>query len=142
MSEQPLRILMLERFKDEFPRDLLPPHEFRTFSNESDEEMAQIIAETDVLISGAYKAEWRDPSGQNPKLIHSVGAGLDAIDLEAVPPGCPVCNVYGHDKGVAEHAFLLSWPCSKTSRSSINRCAKETGRWSNPTCRKCGTGIY
>ncbi len=107
MSEQPLRILMLERFKDEFPRDLLPPHEFRTFSNESDEEMAQIIAETDVLISGAYKAEWRDPSGQNPKLIHSVGAGLDAIDLEAVPPGCPVCNVYGHDKGVAEHAFLL-----------------------------------
>jgi len=98
---------MLERFKDEFRRDLLPPHEFRTFNNESDEEMAKIIAETDVLISGAYKAAWRDPSGQHPKMIHSVGAGVDGLDLDAVPEGCPVCNVYGHDKGVAEHAFLL-----------------------------------
>ena len=66
MSDQPLRVLMLERFKDEFPLDLLPSHEFRTFNNESDEEMAKIIAETDVLISGAYKAAWRDPSGQHP----------------------------------------------------------------------------
>ncbi len=113
MSDQPLRVLMLERFKDEFPRDLLPPHEFRTFHNESDEEMAKLIAETDVLISGAYKAAWRDPSGQHPKFIHSVGAGIDGLDLEAVPEGCPVCNVYGHDKGVAEHAFLLCMALNK-----------------------------
>jgi len=107
MPEQPLRVLILERFKDEFRRDLLPPHEFRTFNKENDEEMAKLIAETDVLISGAYKAAWRDPSGQHPKMIHSVGAGVDGLDLDAVPEGCPVCNVYGHDKGVAEHAFLL-----------------------------------
>ncbi len=104
---------MLERFKDEFPRHLLPPHEFRTFSNESDEEMARLIANTDVLISGAYKAAWADPSGQHPKFIHTVGAGIDGIDLEAVPEGCPVCNVYGHDKGVAEHAFMLCMALNK-----------------------------
>ncbi len=107
MSLSPLRVLISSRFKDEFPRELLPPHEFTTFDSQSDGEMAALIAKTDVLISGAYKAAWRDPSGQHPKIIHSVGAGVDAIDLEAVPPGCPVCNVYGHDKGVAEHAFLL-----------------------------------
>lgn len=104
---------MLERFKDEFPRELLPPHEFRTFNTESDEEMAKLIAETDVLISGSYKAAWADPTGQHPKFIHSVGAGIDAIDVDAIPEGCPLCNVYGHDKGVAEHAFMLFMALNK-----------------------------
>lgn len=104
---------MLERFKDEFPRHLLPSHEFRTFNRENDEEMAALIAETDVLISGAYKAAWADPSGQHPRLIHAVGAGVDGIDFSAVPDHCPVCNVYGHDKGVAEHAFMLMMALNK-----------------------------
>lgn len=118
---------MLERFKDEFPRHLLPPHEFNTFNNESDEEMAALIAKTDVLISGAYKAAWRDPSGQHPKLIHSVGAGVDGINFDAVPPGCPVCNVYGHDKGVAEHAFMLFMALNK-NLSKLDRCLRK-GDW-------------
>lgn len=107
MPALPIRILIPAHFQGEFPRDLLPPHEVSTFTNESDEEMAALIAKTDVLISGVYKAAWRDPSGQHPKLIHSVGAGIDGIEFTAVPPGCTVCNVYGHDKGVAAHAFML-----------------------------------
>lgn len=113
MPDQPLRILILERFKDEFPRHLLPPHEFVTFNRENDEEMGALIAETDVLISGAYKAAWADPSGQRPRLIHSVGAGVEGIDFSSVPDHCPVCNVYGHDKGVAEHAFMLMMALNK-----------------------------
>src|SRR3546814_20062363 len=31
----------------------------------------------------------------------------DLIHLASLPPGCKVCNVHGHERGVAEHAFML-----------------------------------
>ena len=35
-----------------------------------------------------------------------MGAGYDGIALDAVPAGCQVANVYGHDYGIAEYAFM------------------------------------
>jgi len=107
MYESSLNILMPSRFVDEFPRELLPPHQLMTCDRENDAEMAELVARADVLISGSYQSAWQDPSRKRPQLIHSVGAGVDGIDFTALPPGCCVCNVYGHAGGVAEHAFLL-----------------------------------
>ena len=37
------------------------------------------------------------------RLLQLPGAGFDAIDFDAVPAGCPVCNVYEHEIGIAEY---------------------------------------
>ena len=105
--ESSLNILIPSHFADELTRELLPPHQLSTYDRENDAAMAGLVARADILISGSYQSAWKDPSGKRPKLIHSVGAGVDGIDFNALPPGCSVCNVYGHARGVAEHAFLL-----------------------------------
>ena len=67
--------------------------------------MAGAVRAADVLVSGVFKPEW---AGTAPRLrlIQALGAGYDGIALEAVPPGCQVANVYGHDYGIAEYVFM------------------------------------
>jgi phosphoglycerate dehydrogenase-like enzyme len=36
------------------------------------------------------------------RLLHLPGAGADAVDLQALEPGCSVCNVFEHEIPVAE----------------------------------------
>lgn len=103
----PLRIAIHRNFAAELTKQLAIPHSIQEFANESDGEMAAILARTDVLVSGAFKAAWLSAERGPLRLIHSTGAGVDGIDLAAVPARCAVCNVYGHERGVAEQAFLL-----------------------------------
>ncbi len=103
---RPLKIVVPRLFANELAAQLTGPHELVPFGGQDDAAMAALLAEADVLVSGAYKAAWRPPAGAPLRLIHSVGAGVDGIDFSAVPAGCTVCNVYGHDRGVAEQAFM------------------------------------
>ena len=50
------------------------------------------------------------PPAPELKLLQLPGAGFDAIDFEAVPAGCAVCNVYEHEIGISEYivAALLT----------------------------------
>jgi phosphoglycerate dehydrogenase-like enzyme len=107
MSSNSLRIATHQRFADELGRELAGAHSLRTFADEGDAAMAELLADTDVLVWGAYKPAWNHPRGGALRLVHSTGAGTDGIDFAALPAGCTVCNVYGHQWGVAEHAFLL-----------------------------------
>ena len=107
MNSASLKIAVHKNFGAELEAALTTPHELTTFQNESDPEMAALLAGTDVLVWGAFKAPWRDPRGCALRLVHSTGAGTDGIDFAGLPPGCTVCNVYGHERGVAEQAFLL-----------------------------------
>ncbi len=51
------------------------------------------------------------PLGPRVRLVQVGGAGLDAIELEAVPPGAWLCNAFGHEDGMAEYVILaiLAW---------------------------------
>lgn len=51
------------------------------------------------------------PLGPRVRLVQVGGAGLDAVDLEAIPPGVAVCNAFGHEDGMAEYVILaiLAW---------------------------------
>lgn len=107
MSSSPLIVAIHQKFAAELVREMTVPHTLRTFSEEGDAEMARLLNGTDILVWGAFKAEWNDPRGGTLRLVHSTGAGTDGIDFAGLPRGCIVCNVYGHQWGVAEHAFLL-----------------------------------
>ena len=43
------------------------------------------------------------PPAPRLRLLQLPGAGFDAIDFEAVPAGCTVCNVYEHEIGISEY---------------------------------------
>jgi phosphoglycerate dehydrogenase-like enzyme len=79
----------------------------RTYRDLDDPTIPALIAQSDVLVSGEYLPAWRDPRGERPRFVHTVGAGVDGIDIASLPRGCVVCNVYGHERGVAEQAFML-----------------------------------
>ena len=107
MTQSPLTITVHRNFAADLAKALTIPHVMQEFSTEDDAAMAQLLAGTDALISGAYKSAWAQRDNARLRLIHSTGAGVDGIEFSAVPAGCTVCNVYGHERGVAEQAFLL-----------------------------------
>lgn len=107
MPPVPLQIAVHRNFASELAKELMIPHQLTSFKDESDAEMAELLTRTDVLVSGAFKPAWRTEGAARLRLVHSTGAGTDGIAFGALPAGCVVCNVYGHERGVAEQAFLL-----------------------------------
>jgi phosphoglycerate dehydrogenase-like enzyme len=41
------------------------------------------------------------------RLIQAFGAGVDGIDLDAVPAACSVCNLYEHDVAIGEWVLMV-----------------------------------
>lgn len=65
---------------------------------------AGVLPEVDVLVTFVFTREMA-AAARRLKLIQVPGAGLDRIDLAAVPSGSRVANVYGHDNGIAEYVL-------------------------------------
>lgn len=59
----------------------------------------------DVLLAWVFTPAM-GAAADNLKLIQSMAAGNDRIDLTAVPPGCQVANVYEHEKPIAEWVIM------------------------------------
>jgi len=89
------------------------------------ESLAGKLVDADILVS--MRVDPSLPPAPALKLLQLPGAGYDAIDWSALPPGLPVCNVYEHEIGIGEYVMLamLEW--------SIGLCRmNETfrgGRW-------------
>jgi phosphoglycerate dehydrogenase-like enzyme len=113
MSGERLRVLVPSGFAAELTQALAAQAfavspSVQTLDSQGDAEIAATLVETDALVSGSFKPAWRSEQRTTRlRLVHSTGAGIDGIALASLPPGCAVCNVYGHERGVAEHAFLL-----------------------------------
>jgi phosphoglycerate dehydrogenase-like enzyme len=102
-----LRLLVAEQFASQIAQAVCVPHLITTFGANTDEEMARYLGQTDVFISSMFSQAWVTPEITSLRLIQGVGAGTDGIDFQAVPPGCNVCNVYGHGYSVAEYTFMV-----------------------------------
>jgi phosphoglycerate dehydrogenase-like enzyme len=63
------------------------------------------LADADAFIGNAFPDALREATA-NLKLIHCTGAGVDAISLASIPPGCTLCNVHEHEIPMAEHVML------------------------------------
>lgn len=60
------------------------------------------LAGADAIISMNW--HWNYPAPAL-KLLQLPGAGTDGIEFDKVPAGTSVCNVYGHDIGIAEYVM-------------------------------------
>ncbi|MBT5902082.1 MAG: hydroxyacid dehydrogenase [Opitutaceae bacterium] len=101
----PVRIAINASFAPALAERLTVPHELIHLDTLDDDEVADQLPDWDAVVSGLFKSEWHVPATNRPLLMQSVGAGVDGIAHEALPPGCTVCNVYGHERAVAERAF-------------------------------------
>ena len=61
------------------------------------------FAAAEVLIGQSFTAA--HPTPPNLRLYHSVGAGVDAIDLAVLPKSATLCNVFEHEHAIAEYVI-------------------------------------
>jgi phosphoglycerate dehydrogenase-like enzyme len=67
-------------------------------------EIISQLPAVDVLVTMAFTPAMGAAS-RRLKLVQVPGAGLDHIDLAALPSGTWLANVYGHEIGIAEHVI-------------------------------------
>jgi len=81
------------------------PLETKILADESDMvRLAPLLADAEIVVGHI----WRDgfPPAPRLRLLQSVAAGLDQIDLDAMPKGVTVCNVFGHEPAIAEYVIM------------------------------------
>jgi phosphoglycerate dehydrogenase-like enzyme len=60
-------------------------------------------AAAEVIIGSRFNASLPRPEGL--RLFHVAGAGIDAVDLAALPAAAVVCNCFGHEQAIAEYVM-------------------------------------
>ena len=70
---------------------------------------AAALEMAEIVVSGAWTRHY--PPAPRLKLLQVPLAGIDQIDLAALPKGVAVCNAYGHEPAIGEFAILamLAW---------------------------------
>jgi phosphoglycerate dehydrogenase-like enzyme len=82
---------------------LAAPHDIAVLSDALDGEgEAAALAAADAVIGVRLTAAMPPLSA---RLYQVAGAGTDAIDTGALPAGCTLCNVYGHEAAIAEYVL-------------------------------------
>jgi phosphoglycerate dehydrogenase-like enzyme len=62
------------------------------------------LTDVDVLVSMGFSARMAE-AAPRLRLVQVPGAGLDRINLDALPPGAWLANAYGHEVGIAEYVI-------------------------------------
>ena len=88
--------------------------------------VAENMAWAEFMISRNYDAGM--PPAPNLKALQVPLAGLDMVDVDAVPAAAVICNVYEHEVAIAEYTFngMLEWVVGLARRNT----AFKTGDWS------------
>ncbi len=79
------------------------------FDLDDSQRLMPALAEAEIVVSHIWKKGF--PEAPRVKLLQSVAAGIDLIDVPSLPRGVTVCNVAGHEQAIAEYVVLtaLAW---------------------------------
>ena len=79
------------------------------FDLDDTQRLIPALAEAEIVVSHIWKKDF--PPAPRVKLLQSVAAGIDLIDVPSVPPGVAICNVAGHEQAIAEYCLMtmLAW---------------------------------
>ncbi|MGE3797328.1 MAG: NAD(P)-dependent oxidoreductase, partial [Thermomicrobiales bacterium] len=97
-------VLAIWQTVEGFHQALTTPATYLVANSQRDEDIVPLIGDADVLVAGRFSREMA-AAAHKLRLIQTPGAGTNAIDFDAVPDHVSVCNVYGHERGIAEYAF-------------------------------------
>lgn len=125
----PLRVVLGEwQTEEAFHRALTTPVTLIPAPGLGDDEIAPLLEDADVLLSRRFTPGMARGANRL-RLILTPGAGTNEIDLSAVPKGAVVCNVYGHENGIAEYAFMTMLALHRDLLNMDRRF--RTGDWSD-----------
>jgi phosphoglycerate dehydrogenase-like enzyme len=104
-SNAPLTVVVAQwQTIDAFLQALTTPAEYRIAASANDEDVAPLLPGADALISARFSPALAS-AADSLRLILTPGAGTNGIDFAAVPERTTVCNVFGHERGIAEYVF-------------------------------------
>lgn len=89
---------------DAFLQALTTPADYRIAPSANDTDVARLLPGADALISARFSPALTE-AADSLRLILTPGAGTNNIDFSAVPEQTTVCNVFGHEHGIAEYVF-------------------------------------
>jgi phosphoglycerate dehydrogenase-like enzyme len=88
--------------------------------------LLKALGDADALIGLRWRGDWGE-TATRLRLIQALGAGVDAYDQNALPPGCSLCNVYEHGVPVAE--YVIGVMAALTMRFGHYDRLLRSGRW-------------
>lgn len=94
-SDNDGRLALIDRYLDtDWRMEIVDEYDNVAFPN--------ALTDADAIVSMDWR--WLFPAPKL-KLLHLPGAGADGIEFDKVPSTASVCNVYGHDIGIAEYVM-------------------------------------
>jgi len=91
------------------------------------EALRRELADADALLCNRLEPE--DTEGANRlRLVQALSAGADRVVREAVPPGCALCNLFGHEQAIAEWCLMAMLALSRRLLTYDRRLRE--GDWS------------
>lgn len=109
-----------------FHRALTTPMTTVLAPSRREADIVSVLAEADVLISASFTPAMA-AAAPRLRLIQTPGAGLEQIDVSAIPPGVSLCNIYGHERGIAEYVVMTMTALNR-DLVGMNRRLRE-GDW-------------
>src|SRR5260221_8239462 len=62
------------------------------------------LAEAEIVVGHIWRPDF--PEAPRLKLLQAATAGVDMIDLQSLPRGITLCNVFGHEPAIAEYVLM------------------------------------
>ena len=105
-----------------------PAEVVAVFNDDSADAKRAALADADVMVTSVFGAS--EPPAPRIRLLQSSSAGIDRIDLNCLPSGCVVCNVFGHEIAIAEYIIgsMLYWALDLQGLSATMK----NGTWTLP----------
>src|SRR5579885_550046 len=95
------------------------------FDLDDAQRLIPLLADAEIVVSHIWKKDF--PAAPRVKLLQSVAAGLDLIDVPSLPAGVTVCNVSGHEQAIAEYVLMTMLGGSPRPTKSVGRFAAGGG---------------
>jgi phosphoglycerate dehydrogenase-like enzyme len=89
-------------------------------------ELKQALDSADAVVAGQLESDLLQDAHEL-RLVHVLGAGWDGIAVDALPPGCLVCNVFEHETAIGE--WVLMAMLALTRRLVVYDRDLRAGEW-------------
>ncbi len=83
------------------------------------------LAEAEIVVGHIWRKEF--PEASRLRLLQAATAGIDLIDVPALPSGIAICNVFGHEPAIAE--YVLATTLALTLRLFSTASEFRAGSW-------------